>query len=888
MEVAGVTEELTVVAEAPSDFTAAPTAAASYKAETIDRLPVGRDIRGAVLLAPGTTATGPAGNVTFSGAMSFEGLFLLNGVVLNETLRNQASLVFIEDAIEETKTSTAAISAEYGRFSGGVANVITKSGGNDFSGSVRVTFENDRWRTLTPFERSLADDPRVDTVVPTYEATLGGPVLKDKLWFFGATRLRENTDSATTFYTNLAYENVVDDKRYEGKLTWALSQRHTLKGAYTKRNRDETNNTFESVMDRASFYDSGQPEDLLSANYTGVLSPRFFVEAQYARRRLSFVGSGSRFTDIQRGTMILDRSRGSVRWNSPTFCAVCGLSEQEIADGKLNEEKRNNRNVLVKGSYFLSTSGLGSHSLVFGADAFEDSRRNDNYQSGSGYRLYTNNTIIRGESLYPVIIPGTTPTQTSATYILWNPLPASSLGSRLRTYSGFFNDAWRLNGKWSFNVGVRWDQVDEEDQAGTKVADGSVFSPRLAASFDVRGDGQWTLNGGFARYVMPVTSGIADLGSGAGRTSSFRYVYMGPAINADLNTPNPVSAHDALRMVFDWFFANGGTSRPFRDNPTFAGLTRKVGADISVPSAWEYSLGLAGKIGSRGSFRLDGIYRDYDNFYTDQVRPGVTVADPTGRRYDLATVVTTNDLERKYKALLAQVQYRFTDRLTMGGNYTLSRSWGNFNGETSNSGPVQDDYLSYVQYKDYSWNTPIGDLSIDQRHKLRLWANYVVRMGAAGRLDLGVLQRVSSGQPYSSDAGVDTRPYVTNPGYLTPPSSATYYFGGRGGFKTDTVSATDLSVNYNLPVGLGKRGEVFLRVVVDNLFDQSAQDGSGNETVYTFANQNPARTMRAFNPFTDTPVQGVHYELGPDFGRPLGAADYQAPRSVYFSLGFRF
>jgi outer membrane receptor for ferrienterochelin and colicin len=888
LRVAGVSEVITVTAEAAADFTQAPTAAASYKADVIDRLPVGRDIRGAVLLAPGTTATGPSGNVTFSGAMSFEGLFLLNGVVLNETLRNQASLVFIEDAIEETKTSVSAISAEYGRFSGGVANVITKSGGNDWSGSLRVTFDNDRWRSLTPFEQDLADDPRLDTLVPMYEATLGGPFVKDKLWFFGAARLRENKVSETTFYTNTVYDNSVDDKRYEGKLSWALSPKHTLKGAFTRRTRDELNNTYESVMDRASFYDTGQPEDLLSANYTGVLSPNFFVEAQYSRRRLSFVGSGSRFTDIERGTIIFDRSRGSVRWNSPTFCAVCGLSEDEVAQGKLNEEKRNNQNVIVKGSYFLSTSGLGSHSLVFGGDTFEDTRQNNNWQSGSGYRLYTTNTIIRGESLYPVVVPGTSPTQTAPAYIMWNPLPESSQGSALRTYSAFLNDSWRLGNKWSFNVGVRWDRADEKDQAGTPVAKGNAWSPRFSASFDPKGNGKWNLRAGLARYVMPVTSGIADLGSGAGRTSTFRYVYMGPPINTDLNAPNPVSAHDALRTVFDWFFANGGTNRPLRDNPTYAGISRRIGESLTTPSTWEYSLGLGGSIGSKGSYRIDGLYRNYDNFYTDQVLPGRTVADPGGRRFDLATVENTNGLEREYKALMGQVQYRFMDRLTVGGNYTLSRSWGNFNGETSNSGPVQDDYLSYVEYKDYRWNTPIGDLSIDQRHKLRLWANYDAKLGRLGRLNLGVLERLTSGQPSSSDGSIDSRPYVTNPGYLTPPSSVTYYFGGRGDIETDTVSATDLSLNYSLPVGLGKKGEVFVRFVVDNLFDQVARDGTGNETIFTFTNQNPERSMQAFNPFTTTPVDGVHYQRGPDFGRALSADDYQSPRSFYFALGFRF
>jgi len=888
LKLAGVTEEVEVTAQSPEDFTQSATVASSYRSDMIDTLPVGRDIRGAVLLAPGTTSTGPGGNVTFSGAASYEGLFLLNGVVLNETLRNQASLVFIEDSIEETKTSTAAISAEYGRFAGGVANVITKSGGNDFSGSLRFTFDNDKWRSLTPYEEDLSEDPRLDAIVPTYEATLGGPILKDKLWFFTAARLRENKTSETTRFTDMVYDNVVDDKRYEGKLTWAVTPKHTLKGGFTKRTRDETNNTFGDVMDRASFYDSSGPEDLLSANYTGVLASNFFVEAQYSRRRLSFVGSGARFTDIVKGTMIQDRSRDSARWNSPTFCAVCGLSEQDIADGKLNEEKRNNQNIIVKGSYFLSTSGFGSHNLVFGGDAFEDSRENNNWQSGSEYRLLASNTIIRGESLYPVVLPGTSDRDTAASYILWTPIFEATKGSRLRTYSAFLNDAWRLSDKWSFNAGVRWDKTDEKDQQGNKASDDQAFSPRLAASFDPKANGQWTVNAGFARYVMPVTSGIADLGSGAGRSASFQYVYRGPAINADLNTPNPVAADQALTAIFDWFFANGGTNRPLRSNPSYPGVSRRLSPDLTTPSSWEYSLGLAGKIGSKGSFRIDGVYRNYNDFFSDLVRPGVTVTDPANRPFDLNLVVQTNELDRRYKALQGQIQYRFFENLTLGGNYTLSRSYGNVNAETEASGPVQDDLLAFAEYKDITWNSPTGDLSIDQRHKLRLWANYDAKLGRLGRASVGVLQRLSSGQPYSADASINTTPYVTNPGYLVPDTTISYYFGGRGGYKTDTVSATDLSLNYYLPIRMGKKTEVFARVVVDNLFNQAAQDGSGNETVFTASNQNPARTIQAFNPFTTTPVEGVHYQLGPDFGRPISADDHQLPRSVYFGVGFRF
>jgi hypothetical protein len=318
-------------------------------------------------------------------------------------------------------------------------------------------------------------------------------------------------------------------------------------------------------------------------------------------------------------------------------------------------------------------------------------------------------------------------------------------------------------------------------------------------------------------------------------------------------------------------------------------VNRKLAEGLETPSTMEYSFGLGGTLGPKGSYRVDAIYRDFDNFFTDEILPGVTVADPTGRRFDLATVVNTNRLERKYKALQGQMQYRVGDQIWLGGNYTLSKSSGNFNAESVASGPVQDDFLAYVEYKQESWNTPTGDLAIDQLHKLRLWANYELRLSSAGRLSLSVLERVSSGQPYSAAGSVDSRPYVTNPGYLTAPPTVTYYYGGgRGIFTTDTVSATDVSVNYYLPAGFVDKGNFFVRVVVDNLFNQAAQVSAGNQTVFSASNQNAARTMQTFNPFATEPMAGVNYELGPNFGRPLSVDDYQSARSFFFALGFRY
>src|SRR5262245_58147332 len=160
--------------------------ATTYTKTLVDELPAGRTINQIVALSPGVQPNGPSkdnvtglGNITVSGAPTYENLFLLNGVVLNENIRGQAFDLYIEDAVQETTTASAGVSAESRRSSGGVINVLTKSGGNDFSGSVRATLNNQKWEQKTALTTT-----QTDKTVPTYEVTLGGPVLHDRLWFF--------------------------------------------------------------------------------------------------------------------------------------------------------------------------------------------------------------------------------------------------------------------------------------------------------------------------------------------------------------------------------------------------------------------------------------------------------------------------------------------------------------------------------------------------------------------------------------------------------------------------------------------------------------------------------------------------------------------------------
>lgn len=880
LAIASVTETVTVTGTA-TEIAQTATVASTYKSDVIERLPMGRTFNAYALLAPGVNDNGPAGNIMMSGALSYENLNLVNGVVINENLRGQARNLFIEDAIQESKVSTGSISAEYGRFQGGVVNTITKSGGNTFSGSFRTSFSNDAWKALTPFP----GDMNINATVPTYEGTLGGPIFKDKLWFFGAGRYENRSQNITTDYTNYNYTQGDKEKRYEGKLTYALNAKNNAKFSYIKRRLDTTNNHYASatVIDKKSLYNNANDEKLISANYTSVITSNFFLEGQYSKRDLAMIGTGSQFQDVINGTPIWDRSRGQARFNSPTFCAVCGSGI----------ELRNNWDTFLKANYFLSTKKLGSHSFVAGGDVYKEMRKNDNYQSGSSFRVQATSTYMAGIGTdSPVIYPIFKGDKT--TYIEYLPLVAQTKGNDIRTYSFFANDQWRLNNRFTFNVGLRYDRNHSKDQAGAEVVKDSGFSPRLGATWDIMGDGKWKANLGFARYVMGISTAIVDAGSAGGRTATYSYGYAGPSVNANCNA-NTVSscltAEQALPILFNWFYAANGRQDGIpgklatRTTPSIPGVTTAVGAGLKSPNSDEYTFGVAHELAGKGAVRVDYVYRNYRDFYGDfrDMSTGRVYEPVSAKYYDLLIVRNTDAVQRDYKGVSAQFSYRLRRDLNLGANYTLAWARGSFEGESSTDGPVRASANDMPEYRNASWNFPVGYTNGDQRHKVRAWASYRLPIGG-GQWDLGLMQQINSGLGYDWSASIDSRPYVTNPGYVTPTSSVTYYFSDRGEFRRATIYRTDLSLNWETRLAFMPKARVFFRGVVNNLFNVHGIDGF-NTTILTKSSDS---TLAAFNPFKDQPVQGVNWKFGPDYGKLTGPSDYQSTREFSFSVGVRF
>lgn len=890
MGVAGLKETVEVVGTTADVLTKTAQVATDFKQELIAALPTTRDLNASMLMAPAVSASGPSGQFTIAGSMSYDNLYMVNGVNVNENLRGQANILFIEDAIQETTVSTSGISAEFGRFGGGVVNVITKSGGNLFTGTFRDTLYNDNWRALTPYEVDH-NATKVNKVVPTYEYTAGGPIMKDHIWFFTAGRLQDQQTARQLAITAVPYDYERNQKRFEFKGTYSPNSNHTFVANGSKISDKQNNDTYStaSSMDSNSLYNRETPQSIWSVNYNGIISPNFFLESRVSARHFTFIGSGSQYTDLIQGTLLLDRSRGSLRYWSPTFCGVC------------TPEKRDNQEVFAKGTYYLSTKNAGSHNMVFGYDNFDDIRFVNNHQSGSDWRIYGTSAIIGGDgTIYPQWLGD------GSTYFYYQPILVPGADTNFRTHSVFYNDNWRVNDRFTVNAGLRWDKNHGLDSQNQLVAKDSAFSPRVGVVWDPTGKAQWSVTGSFAKYVTMINNGIANSGSAAGSPATYQWTYSGPNINpAGTPASQYVTSPQAIQALFNWFNANGGQSRKM-DAVNLPGVATKIGGSLNSPFVYEYAGGVSRQIGQRGTVRLDGVYRKFNNFYATRTDTTTgTVTNSIGQKFDLSLIQNTDLVKRQYEGMTVSSNYRWP-AVDVGGNYTLSRTYGNIDGETWNNGPVTSGILNYPEYTNPAWGFPEGDLSSDQRHRGSAWLNY--RVHKVDGLTLSMLEVAGSGVPYGAVGPVDTRSYVgtaaNNPyGYQTPQgaSSQSYFFTARDAFRTDAYFRTDLAANYTFKIkSAGRMTELYMQAQVLNVWGQEPLCACGGDvfgnggaidinridtSVRTgFNNASYAK----FNPMTTTPVQGTNWAKGPIFGTGVNRYAYQSPRTFRFSFGVRF
>ena len=862
MAPAGVVETVQVVGVVPTPLETTITSS-NLTADEVSALPTSRAPWRIAELSPGLTNNTPnAGQLTINGGFAYDNVFLIDGVDINDNLFGTANSLYVADAIQETQVLTSGISAEYGRFSGGVINVITKSGGNDFSGSYRLDMYKPSWTTVTPFERDSGMDEREGDLANNlgHEITLGGPVVRDRLWYFYSGLFTGSEVTDTFAETGIGFNRTVDEKRNQIKLTGTLAAGHTLSGSYLRRGRDSAAPSFDWSITPSTITTGRRPQDLFVTTYRGSLASNVFAEVQYSQKRHGFRDSGGTSTDIFQSPFIT-RRLARAQYNAPYFDAT-------------DPEDRNNRQLTGNVTWFLSSRSAGSHSLKAGFERYTSIRTGGNSQSSTGYDIRTDYALAPDGSPLVDADQQLTPVFTPGVSWLLNWLAVRGARIDINTTSFFVNDEWALDEHFSFNLGVRGEVIDSEATGGVTTVDTSSVVPRLAMAYDPLGDGRYTIQATYGHYAGKYSENQFAEITNVGNPDLLAGYYVGPPGQGRDFAPG----FDPDNYVT--FYSAFATQNVFFDPGLKSPLTK------------EFTVSAGGALGARGHVKATYVRRRAGNFIEDflDTTTGTTEIMYEGRSYgtfDNQVYRNTDLLERNYDALQFDGRYSFTSRFQLDGSYTVQiRNEGNFEGEASNQPGIPSVAFDYPEIFPADRLYPFGRLNDFQRHKVRIWGIYNLDLGPAGDVDLGGIWRYNSGRTYSLAASgvsltAQQRAILAELPYASPPTSQSLYFDARGTENFNGYGLLDLSVQYQLPIW--RTAEPYFKFELYNVFNNDSLIG-WNTTV---------------SPVRDGPVDDLGlpttYEEGPRFGEGTSAGDYppwlagvDGGRTFRMALGFRF
>jgi hypothetical protein len=793
----GVAETVNVVAETPAPI-ATPVVGANFKHDEIESLATRRTIFGIAQMAPNLTDNAPNNTqLIINGAFGFDNSFMINGVDINDNVFGQPQNLFIEDAIEETQILTSGISAEFGRFSGGVVNAITKSGGNLFSGSARMNLTNPSWITATPFEvskgQTTVDQAHPNTMFETYEGTFGGPIAKDRLWFFVSGRYASVNAPTTLPVTGsvLTQDNL--NKRGEVKVTATLSQNHTIQGGYLNNPTTVSNSSGLQafVIDPKSESTVTDPNWYYFTNYKGVLKNNLFIEAQYSKRHLALGQTGPSGSNILDSPFL--NTANTQLYNAPYFDAS-------------DPENRNNQQ--ITGSMTSYWAMAGRHETKGGYEWFQSQRTGGNSQSPTDYVFSSDYQLDANGNPFPVFVPG-------VSFIDYYPA-IKGAALNVDNNSLYVQDHWAISGRWSADLGARFEHVTAVSTGGLVSIDSNRIVPRLAIGYDIKGNGDHTVHATYGQYAGRYDESQIGQNSPVGNPADIESLYQGPPGQGYNFTPgttisnypiNPqnTSVSDPTKNVF---------MAPGTKSPLTHEFTLSYGTNVLKGRGYGEVTYVA-----RVTHDLIEDFQTLQGGFTNVVVNGIAAGEFTNIIYQ-----NTPLANRQYQALAFQSRYRITRTWNINGHYTLQlKNEGNYEGEGTNQPGKVSLIGNYPEAFSAAQNFPTGNLQDFQRSRLNIWSVKQWNMSRGGDLSLSGLWRVESGRAYSLAARnqqltATQDAILANAGYPDGGGTLqTVFFGGRGTQTFPGYAVFDTSLNYNVPVF--RKLRPYVKFDIYNLFD---------------------------------------------------------------------
>jgi hypothetical protein len=830
--------------------------------EEVEELPIiNRNINVIALNAPNTSVGPNAGQVAISGAPAFDTVVLLDGAEISDPYFGSGTTVYLEDAIQEVEVLTSGINARYGRFQGGVVNAVTKSGGNEFDGTLRAQLDKEAWNGKTPY-----DETQTETLNQTYQATLGGYLMRDRLWFFGGIRkIPETTQNVPTQTTNQSFTRTDTEERYQMKLRGAISASHSIDVSYLNYDATVANYNGLPPGDLLASGQRGDPREMTTASYQGILGPRTFLEAMYTKKEASIVSGGS----PDKGDPILWGTPGNWVYNNHWWDAT-------------DPSIRNNETAALHLSQSVNLERAGVHQLDGGVQWVASATGGDNRQSATGYNL-----VAFTQNFNPRV---------SGSEVVFDVLPGEVqrwVATDLRATNEITNTAFYVNDTihWDrlrVDVGLRYDLY-----SGTTTGvesfdlDFSDWAPRIGVAYNITPAIQ--ILGSWGKYVGRFNDAWAQGASGVSSAPRRVFTYTGAAIMG-------ATADQIETMLRDdtvWTLSN------VIGDPSFP--TTWVSADARSPYVNEYNLSVRTALpGSSGFASLTYTNREFKDLMTGFA--GLACSDfglcdggdivplPNNRQTD--ATVWSNDprARRDYDAVVFQFDYRPTSRFLLGGNWTWSETKGNYEGEARNLPASGSVFGSREREINLAFAAPYGYLAPHLKNRAHIYSTYRFDFGRAGTLSTSGIVNYRNGFVWSRAASVARS---IEPAYAAHPSTTyTRFFDGRGNNTFSDVWSLDTALRYELPLFAGIAP--FIKLDVLNILNNDAliqYDTTGTTVTNADGSVSWAPSGNATTTMPTCHPDNADFEPSANcsgFGRIRNEDDYQSPRTFMFSAGIRF
>jgi carboxypeptidase family protein/TonB-dependent receptor-like protein len=906
----GVTETVQVTGSAPTVDTSSTTAGNVLDSETLQHLPIGRSLASTLYIVPGVTMSvgingvGGNANPSIGGASGLENIYVVDGVNITDTgfggfgaynsVFGSLGAGVTSDFIKETEIKTGGFEAEFGQTTGGVVNVITKSGGNRFAGSLfgytRPSALEASWKQLVTPNGTVNTDSVDDHDIGF---SLGGPIVTDRLFFFGTYnpqwQQRGFTAPPGFPYASLG---VVDRKRtiqaYAGKLSAQMNGNHRFdlslfgdpsKGVsglqrYTTLRRIAYAGAPGTTSIEGGYSELEYGGHNQTVRYDGIFGSSWLLEANLAN-------SSNKFNEIP---TVDDWYFQDLRF-TPNGTSG-GLGSYERDEGS-------NFQYGLKSTHILN--GLGNHHIRYGVGLESIEFTRDFDYSGPNLTLGDGRTTVTGGPIQ--IRTGGGVTFFRATRGKLVPTDVTNQ----EALSFFLQDTWQM-GRLTFRPGVRYErqELSGVDPAGPNPdlcfegdsrpgqGDGTGpaipcsfawknWSPRIGATFDLLGNGRAKVFGSYGRFYAKVPNDLAAR-----------------SMSADAGITRQNYRDAALRQPV----ANGTSFAGTTTHLLTAGLhAAPIDPDSESTYKNEYLAGIefdvmqSTNLGFRFVRRnMPLVLEDFSDlplagYFLDECATASVEYAIANIDASIPTVtcgLLTSAFEgptHTYNAFEVTLNRRLSGNWAAIASYRFAKLEGNFEGFFRSDNGQSDPAITslfdfptndptYVQYKDVHGGAGdiryqgdslgTGLLPNDRPHQLKLYGNYIWN-----NFNVGLGFNAVSGGPLTALAG--------NPAYANA-GEIPLTVRGEGiqtvdGFKdrTPVDVAVDLHADYAFQLGTARRVTVLADIF--NLFNRRTALNYDNWSEITFGIANP------------------------NFGQPtLGGGfhtnGYQAPMS--FRFGARF